>query len=264
MRSLSARGRLAIAALLATCASGLGAATAQAVAPFDLIPPEMAVTAINSDDESRTEASDPTELVGPAPEELSLGLFVSPHLEAYKRATVRAEGFADTPLLLSVYEDLRGQGCSASPAGRGARTRVLIAERVDGAFDVERRPKMKRPGRRTFCAYLGPDEDTASNALAVGRRVLRPLLKAGRARRTVEAALRRHGFANRVVENLNESCRRRNRSEFECRLSSAFPGFRLNGRGPVELKRRLSYRFRVVVQGQSFTLTDENEGGLPG
>src|SRR5665809_726 len=72
--------------------------------------------------------------------------------------------------------------------------------------------------------------------------VLRPRLKAGRVKRTVATALRRHKFANRVVENLEQRCTRRGRFRFSCRFSSAFPGYRLNGRGPIELRRgRISY-----------------------
>jgi hypothetical protein len=95
-------------------------------------------------------------------------------------------------------------------------------------------------------------------------RVLRPPLRAGRAERTVAAALRRHNFAHRVVENLERNCTRRGRFRFSCKFSSAFPGYSLKGRGPVELRRgRISYRFRVRAQGQTFSLTDENEGKFP-
>jgi hypothetical protein len=95
-------------------------------------------------------------------------------------------------------------------------------------------------------------------------KVLRPPLSAGRAERTVATALRRHKFANRVVENLEQSCTRRGRFTFSCRFSSAFRGYSMNGRGPVELRRRgISYRFRVRAQGQTLILTDENEGRFP-
>jgi Bacterial Ig-like domain len=95
-------------------------------------------------------------------------------------------------------------------------------------------------------------------------KVLRPPLKAGRAERTVATALRRHKFAHRVVENLERSCTRRGRFKFSCRFSSAFRGYSLKGRGPVELRRgRISYRFRVRAQGQRLSLTDENEGRFP-
>ena len=96
-------------------------------------------------------------------------------------------------------------------------------------------------------------------------KVLRPALEAGRAERTVATALRRHKFAERVIENLERSCTRRGRYKFACRFSSAFPGYRLKGHGPVELRRgRISYRFVVRAQGERVVLTDENEGRFPG
>jgi len=96
-------------------------------------------------------------------------------------------------------------------------------------------------------------------------KILKPPLAAGRAEQTVATALRRHEFANRVVENLQQSCTRRGRFRFSCRFSSAFPGYNLTGRGSVERQRgRISYRFRVRAQGQTLTLTDENEGRFPG
>ena len=96
-------------------------------------------------------------------------------------------------------------------------------------------------------------------------KVLKPPLKAGRAERTVATALRRHKFANRVVANLEQSCSRVGRFKFSCRFSSGFPGYSLNGRGPVELQNgRISYRFRVRAQGRTLILTDENEGRFPG
>ncbi len=124
----------------------------------------------------------------------------------------------------------------------------------------------QRITRRT--TFRATSEATAgfaeANSVPQAARALSPRLRAGRARRTVAASLRRHDFANEVVANLEQRCRRRGRSTFACRFSSAFPGFRLSGRGPVELKRRVSYRFRVRAQGQTFTLTDENEGRFPG
>ncbi len=96
-------------------------------------------------------------------------------------------------------------------------------------------------------------------------KVLRPPLEAGRAGRTVATALRRHKFAKRVIDNLEQTCTRRGRFKFSCRFSSSFPGYRLKGHGPVELRRgRISYRFVVRAQGQRVVLTDENEGTFPG
>jgi hypothetical protein len=105
--------------------------------------------------------------------------------------------------------------------------------------------------------------DSAGNVgdpVVVGFRVQRaPRLAAGRAERTVVAALRRHGFARRVWKSVRTDCNRRGRAAFGCRFSSRFPGYRLRGKGEVKLRARLSYRFRVKAQGVRFTLTDKNE-----
>lgn len=96
-------------------------------------------------------------------------------------------------------------------------------------------------------------------------KVLRPPLEAGRAERTVVTALRRHKFAKRVINNLEKGCNQRGRFKFSCTFSSAFPGYRLKGSGPVELRRgHISYRFVVRAQGKKLVLTDENEGRFPG
>ena len=243
--------RFAIAALVAVCAAA----------------PATASSAAGGEAEASTVGLGPQPRGAQDEYAESLGLFVSRRPQQFKRATVRAEGVADPALTLRlwVYEDRRGRPCPATLADRKLHTRTLIGGLpVDGAFSEQRRPRMKDPGRHTFCAYLGPDEDTADTTSFVSRKVRRPLLRAGRARRTVLAALRRHAFANRVIENLEQNCSRRSRSKFECRFSSSFPGYSLTGRGPVVLKRRLSYRFQASVRGRSLVLTDENEGRFPG
>jgi hypothetical protein len=317
------RRRLVIAVLLATCASALGAASAQAAPPPVITErPEiigsavegetltgttgswigddltfsyrwqrsagvgyadiagadgntyvltaadightirLRVTATNSHDETTTAESDPAGPVVAAPK---LGLFVSRRPEAYRRATIRAEGFADSPLKLWVYENVRGKACPATPAEQNGRTRTVIdGVEVGGDFTEERRPKMKRPGRHAYCAYMGRNEANTDVTSSTTRKVRKPLLKAPRAHGSVETAIERHGFADRVANNLQNSCSRRSRSEFECTFTSAFPGYFLRGSGSVELKRHLSYRFRVTVRGRSFVLTDENEGRIPG
>jgi hypothetical protein len=93
-------------------------------------------------------------------------------------------------------------------------------------------------------------------------KVLRPALQEARAKRTVAVALRRHDFAKRVIQHLEETCDRAGRFKFSCRFSSTFPGYSLTGRGVVERRKRLSYRFRARAQGRRMTLTDENEGGI--
>jgi hypothetical protein len=244
------RRRSAIAALVAICAAALATAAS-------MVAGEVGASTAGLDGQRRGGDGEY--------DERSLGLFVSRRPQAYKRATVRAEGFADPPLELWVYENLRGKACSATAAERTRRTRMVITGLpVDGAFREIRRPRMKKPGRHAYCAYLGPDEGTATITSFTTRKVRKPLLRAGRARGTVVTALRRHNFANRVIENLQQSCGRRSRSEFECRFSSAFPGYSLTGRGSVELKRQVSYRFQASVRGRSLALTDENEGSFPG
>jgi hypothetical protein len=220
----------------------------------------LRVVAINTD--GIVDAfSAPTVTVASQP---SMRLLVSRRPEVYRRATVRAEGSTDSPLKLWVYENLRRGECPATPADRTQGMRALMTDvEVDGDFSEKRRPRMKNPGRHAYCAYLGPDEDTAEETSFANRRVRKPLLTEARAERTVATALNRHSFAGRVVGNLQESCQRRSRNEFQCRFTSAFPGYFLSGLGPVVLKRRLAYRFQVSVSGRSLGLTHENEGGFP-
>jgi hypothetical protein len=226
----------------------------------------LAVTASNASGQE-TAFSAPTDpvIAAPASPQRVLELFVSRRLTAFKRATIRASGIAAPPVRLWVYENVRGKTCPAVPAERSGRTRTVIdGLEVGGAFTEKRRPKMKKPGRHAYCAYLGPNADTADAASFTTRKVRKPLLTATRAKRTVASALRRHGFADRVVANLEESCARRSRSEFQCRFASAFPGYLLRGLGSVERRKRVSYRFQVSIRGRSIVLTDENEGGIPG
>jgi hypothetical protein len=199
------------------------------------------------------------------PGDVSLQLSVHPIPEVRKPADIRAQGFTDVAVTLWVYEDPRGGGCAATPAARRFRTRTVIEGlQVEGAFDETRRLKMRNPGLHTFCAYLSPDPNSAWTITAIESRVRSPLLRARRARATVPAALKRHGFADRVLGNLENRCRRRTRSKFSCRFSSAFPGYSLTGSGSVELRKRLNYRFTVFAQGRALTLTNENEGHFPG
>jgi hypothetical protein len=196
--------------------------------------------------------------------EQKLDVIVDRRLAAYQHAIVYVLGVADSSLGLWAYADPRGRECSATPEERPPKTQALItALPVEGGFGETRRPKVK-PGRTAFCAYLGPDESTAHNTSFRYRTVPAPLLRAQRANETPARALGRHQFAARVIENLEQHCRRRSRSRFSCRFSSAFPGYSLSGRGFVERKEDLTYRFRVRAQGRKLTLTDENEGRLPG
>lgn len=116
--------------------------------------------------------------------------------------------------------------------------------------------------RHTISVRAADSAGNVGDPAAASFRVQRaPRLRAPVAQRTVVAALRRHGFARRVWRSVRIDCRRRGRAAFTCRFSSRFRGYRLRGRGEVEMRKRLSYRFRVKAQGVRFTLTDENEKG---
>ena len=245
-RGSSPRGRVAVAAVLAIVACAIATLSSDAVARGG-------------------GASGAFHARGPAPEG-SVTVFLGGRFEQYRRVTVGAEGLAESASFLWVYEDPIGLGCSPTVAERPwERTRLVIGPTpVDGSFSVARRLRLGRTGPHTFCGYLGPDSGTATATSFTGRFVETPLLTAKRARRTVKASVRRHEFADQVVENLEQRCRRRSRSKFTCRFSSEFPGYSLRGRGPVQLRRKISYRFRVVVQGETVILTDENEGRFPG
>jgi len=127
-------------------------------------------------------------------------------------------------------------------------------------YRVEARAKVGAGRRHTISIQAVDEAGNRGEPAIVRFKVLRaPRLRASVARRTVAVALRRHGFARRVVESLHVDCRRRGRTAFACRFSSRFSGYRLTGRGQVRLGSHLSYSFRVTAQGVHFTLTDDNE-----
>ena len=198
-------------------------------------------------------------------EETTVELFLNGRVEQHRRFVVGAEGFTGLPLELWVYEDPLGRACADTIAEEPPRARRLMTEvPVEGAFRESVGMKTTIAGEHSFCAYLGPFDEFAFDTSFEARNVLTPLLKAKRARNTVARSLKSHDFADRVVQSLKTRCRRRGRSKFTCRFSSAFPGYRLEGRGRVELARRISYRLRAKAQGQRVVLTDENEGSFPG
>ncbi len=202
----------------------------------------------------------------------SLELSVGRHPEIHKRVAVRATGFAEPPLKLWVYADPGGERCPDSPSAHRPRARTVFSSvSVEGEFRVKGRLRMKDLGRHSFCGYLGADDGSEATEYTTSyttsfeaRKVRRPLLQAPRARRTVAGALRRHDFADRVVDSLKRRCGRRSRAMFSCRFSSRFPGYRLTGGGHVLLDRHLSYRFHVRVGELRFALTEDNEGRFPG
>ena len=121
-----------------------------------------------------------------------------------------------------------------------------------------------KAGRHTLVATAFDPLGNPGPTQTVRFKVLRPALQEARAKRTVAVALRRHDFAKRVIQHLEVTCDRVGRFKFACRFSSAFPGYSLTGRGVVERRTRLSYRFRARAQGRRMTLTDENEGRIRG
>ena len=147
---------------------------------------------------------------------------------------------------------------------------AILRCKLDGKPRVRCGPTFRpgrelKPGRHKLLVTAFDDLGNPGPPEAFRFKVLKPPLKAGRAEGTVATALRRHKFANRVVANLEQSCSRVGRFKFSCRFSSGFPGYSLNGRGPVELQDgRVSYRFKVRAQGRTLILTDENEGRFPG
>jgi len=190
----------------------------------------------------------------------TLALDVGDNLLVGRRIPVVADGFADPGRAVWMFADPTGAPCAPSPAAQPPESAPLAsAVAVSGAFLVPAWFRLKQLGSHTFCAYLGPSPEVADLVAAQERVVRRPRLRAAIAGRTVVIALRRHGFANRVVESLEQRCRRRGRTRFTCRFSVSFPGYELAGRGRVALGDRLSYRFRVEAQGREFVLTQSNE-----
>ncbi len=132
----------------------------------------------------------------------------------------------------------------------------------ESPYRIKAKSKGGKGKQHTISIRATDESGNAGTVATVGFRVVRsPRLRAPVARRTIATALRRHGFARRVVKSLRVKCRRRSRSAFACSFSAHFPGYRLRGSGQVALRGGVSYRFRVRAQGVRFTLTDENEAG---
>ena len=189
-----------------------------------------------------------------------LGLSLPPRLEVGTRATVQVEGAANAGDELSVFVDPNGRECPSPTSAPPVDAITLVSEVTDdGAFRLTESYTPRRLGARSFCAYLGAPADQTDIQASANRRVIAQRLRASPARRTVVTALKRHGFAQRVVKAVEPDCHRRSRTEFACEFSAGFPGYQLKGRGRVRQEIGLSYRFRVKAQGVHFILTDENE-----
>jgi hypothetical protein len=193
--------------------------------------------------------------------EVGLSLDVDGPLVVGHTATVTASGVAPAPFVLTVFADPLARPCPGSAADRPTEAAVLVSGlAVDNAFSVDADYRPQSPGDVTFCAYLGPSEDLPIATATTSRIVRDPFLKASVARHTVPLALRRHGFARRVIHAVKPRCKRLGRQAFRCRFGARFPGYKLEGRGQVRMKPDgVAYRFRVRAQGVRFILTDSNE-----
>ena len=190
-----------------------------------------------------------------------LALSLPRTLEVGTRATVRVEGAANAGDELTVFVNPSGEECPSSASAPPEDAISLVSEVTDeGDFRATEAYTPRSLGDRSFCAYLGvSSDDQADIQASASRQVIAKRLRASPARRTVVTALKRHGFAHRVVKEVEPDCHRRNRTEFACEFSAGFPGYQLKGRGRVRQEIGLSYRFRVKAQGVHFILTDENE-----
>lgn len=198
------------------------------------------------------------DLLVPSRVERNLVLSIPAKLEVGRRATIQVEGYANAGDELSVFVDPEGQRCPSSASARPARAISLVSGVAnEGGFRVKAAYTPARPGDRSFCGYLGVSSDQV--AVQASAEVIVRRLEASVAQRAVVTALKRHGFARRVVKAVQRDCRRRSRNLFACEFSVGFPGYQLMGRGKVRQDSDLSYRFRVKAQGIRLTLTDENE-----
>jgi hypothetical protein len=196
----------------------------------------------------------------------SLDLRLDKKLVVGHRATLRATGTAPEALAVWIVVDPSGRRCRATVSATPSRAITLVSGvPVAGQFSVSGRYRPRRAGSHSFCAYLSRGEDVPGVVAGRIRTVKSPPLAARVARRTIRVALRRHDFAERVIDEVDPRCRRRDRSTFACRFEAAFRGYRLEGRGRVQAAGKgVSYRFRVKAQGVRLVLTDENERGGSG
>jgi hypothetical protein len=194
----------------------------------------------------------------------SLLLRVPDKLKVGRRARVAAEGFARATDTVSIFVERKGTTCADSVFTQPAQATRLISKVVqDGFYRVDAEYRPQRRGAQDFCAYLTPASGLDELRASATRRVKAKRLRRSVARAAAVTALRRHGFARRVVKAVDPECKRRRRDEFACGLEVDFQGYHLRGNGRVRLGVELSYRFKVKAQGVRFTLTDENEERRP-
>ena len=190
----------------------------------------------------------------------SLLLSVPDKLKVGRRDRVAIEGFARAGDTLSVFVDRKGRACADSPLTQPPKVTQLISEVAqDGFYRLGEKYRPAKRGTQQFCAYLTPPSGLDQLQASETRKVKARRLRRSDAEAAAVRALRRHGFARRVVKGVDPECKRRRRDEFACTLEVDFQGYHLRGRGRVRLGLELSYRFKVKAQGVRFTLTDENE-----
>jgi hypothetical protein len=197
--------------------------------------------------------------------EPTLALQIDGKLVVGERVTVSASGTAPPDLAVWAYVDPQGEKCRFAASAQPTRA-IAIASAVAAGeqFSVGGEYQPHRPGQDSICAYLGPSAGSPIVTATARRKILPALLPAAIARRTVPIALRRHGFAERVVDALHTRCQRRGRAEFRCRFSAHFQGYDLAGPGrDRRADDHVYYRFEVRAQGIEFVLTERNEGHLP-
>jgi hypothetical protein len=189
-----------------------------------------------------------------------LALSVPDELKVGRRADVSVEGSARAGDTVSVFVDRKSTVCADSAFTQGTRQTPLISEIVtDGFFRLGEEYRPEKRGEQLFCAYLTPPSGMDELQESEARTVKAKRLRRSVARAAAVTALRRHGYAHRVVKAVDPECKRRRRDEFACAFEVDFKGYHLRGSGRVRLGVDLSYRFRVKAQGVRFTLTDENE-----
>jgi hypothetical protein len=195
----------------------------------------------------------------------SLTLIVGHNPVVGRTVPVTATGTAASGYSVWIFVDPESTTCPPDPSYQPPGLAVIApGVAVGESFSVSGLYQPDRTGQQSFCAYLWRSSTDPAVAAIEVRKVLRPPLPAEVARRMVEVGLKRHGFAERVVEALKAHCGRRGRTVFGCRFEARFRGYRLSGHGWVrQLDDEITYRFRVRAQGQRFVLTDHNEGDLP-
>jgi hypothetical protein len=191
----------------------------------------------------------------------SLTLQVDEKVVVRRRALIRASGSALTPATLSIFVDPAGRPCPQTAAERPLGAAAIVSSLpVHGDYLAITGYRPIKDGLQAFCAYLGPSEFVPTLTATATRDVSLPPLAEAVARRTVFSALRRHGFAKRVIAAVDRKCRRKSPLEFACAFTAEFSGYSLSGRGRVRLTSDgVAYRFEVEAQGERLVLTDKNE-----